>query len=284
MDQLLEKSKAIVGQAITDYQPYAIVMMFSGGDDSLTAYHVVKALEIPVTHMLHGVTGTGIPETTDFARSIGGQSGLNYIEANAGDAYEKYILRKGFFGIGIGAHSMAYHVLKHQRFTTALSTHIRHRKHNRNILLLNGARWQESRNRKHQMKYQPIKHDSNVASNIWVNIINDWSKLDCRNFLEGKERNPVVDLLHRSAECLCGSTQSLETRKEVEFWYPEWGKWLRGLEKRACERGFCWGWGEDLPPDVKAQKARAKEIANGQLEMDLPMCQSCEYLSMESDR
>lgn len=266
----LEMSQEIIGRAIAEYSPYAIVLMFSGGDDSLTAYHVSKFLGIPVTHFMHGVTNTGIVETSDFARSVGEQSGLRYIEANAGNAFSDYVLRKGFFGVGNNAHAMAYHILKHRRFRAALSQNIRHARPGRNILLINGARKQESNNRKRSM-INPIKTD---GSNIWVNLINDWTKLDCLNFLDGQKRNPVTEILHRSGECLCGTMQSLETRKEVSFWFPYWGKQIDTLEKEACKRGFCWGWGEDLPPAIKAQKAREKQVKNGQLEF-LPMCQNC---------
>lgn len=98
----IEMGREIINQAIAQYNPYAIVMMFSGGDDSLTAYYLSRYLNIPATHFLHGVTNTGIAETTDFARMTGGQSGLKYIEANARNAFDDYVLRKGFFGIAQG--------------------------------------------------------------------------------------------------------------------------------------------------------------------------------------
>ncbi len=267
----LEMSREIANRAIAEYSPYAIVMMFSGGDDSLTAYHVARYLGIPVTHFMHGVTNTGIVETTDFVRTIGGQSGLVYIEANAGDAFAEYVLRKGFFGIGEIAHESAYHILKSEYFVRSLSQNIRQRKRGRNILLLTGARKQES-NRRKLMTMNPIRPD---GPNIWVSLINDWTKLECLEFLDGQKRNPVTEILHRSGECLCGTMQSLETRREVSYWFPYWGKWLDGLEKDVCKRGFCWKWGEDLPAKIKAQKAREKQIRNGQLEW-LPLCQNCQ--------
>lgn len=267
---LLKRSREIINQAITDYQPYAVVMMFSGGDDSLTAYHVASALNAPLDYFLHGVTGTGIPETTQFARQIGEQSGLNYIEANAGDAYEKYVWRKGFFGRGEDAHTMAYHVLKHEHFEHALSGHIRKHKRGRNILLINGARWQESRNRE-RMKNQPIRRGRKNSPNIWVNVIHDWTRHDCQQFLRDYERNPVTELLCRSGECLCGTMQSQEQRQEAAYWFPEWGKWLDELET-AVRTKHGWGWGEPTPGWLKARK-------NGQIAMPgfLPMCHSCEW-------
>lgn len=280
MEITLKRSQEIINQAIADYKPYAIVMMFLGGHDSLAAYHVAKALNVPITHFMHGITGTGIEDTTIFARRVGEQSGLRYIEANAGDMFESYVLRKGFFGIGEVAHEFAYHVLKHQHFRRELSRHIRHKKRNRNILLLNGARHQESDRRK-WVKHQPIRVADDIKSNIWVNVINDWSSIERNDFVADYERNPVYDILHRSGECLCGTMQYpyQETRKEVSFWFQKWGKWLDDLEQKACDNhGFCWKWGEDLPPGLKAQKAREKQIANGQTELPfLPMCQSCQF-------
>ena len=274
MELTLKRSQEIINQAITDYKPYAIVMMFSGGHDSLAAYHTARVLDIPVTHFMHGITGTGIQETTDFARRVSQQSGLSYIEANAGDTFEKRILRKGFYGIGDKAHELAYHRLKAEHFRRELSRHIRHGKKGRNILLINGARYQESERRK-RIKNTPIRIDEHTKSNIWVNIINDWSALERNEFVADYERNPVYDILHRSGECLCGTMQYPydQTRKEVSYWFPNWGKKIDDLEKAACDRGFCWGWGEDMPDWAKAEYYRQKQISNGQ--QWLPMCQTC---------
>jgi 3'-phosphoadenosine 5'-phosphosulfate sulfotransferase (PAPS reductase)/FAD synthetase len=274
MELLLSQSQEIINKALADYKPYAVVLMLSGGHDSLLAYHVAKALDVPMTHIMHGITGTGIKETTDFARKVGEESGLSWLEANAGDSYERYVLRKGFYGIGHTAHTMAYHTLKSEHFKKALSRHIRQGQKGRNILLINGARRQESQNRKLSM-IQPIKVDK---GNIWVNIVNDWSALDRNTFLSEYERNPVYDILHRSAECLCGTMQNQETRKEVSYWFPKWGGWLVDLEREACNRGFCWKWGEDLPKAIKDQKRIEKEVKNGQ--QWLPMCQSCQFLKI----
>lgn len=279
MDDLLLTSREIVNRAIADYPPYATVLMLSGGDDSLTAYYVARAIGIKIDFILHGITGTGIPETTNFVRQVGANSGLRYIEADAKDAFEQYVTRRGYFGIGYIAHEHAYHLLKSQRFSAALSRHIRQGQKGRNILLLNGARKEESDNRKRSM-IVPIKRKKDTR-NFWVNIINDWTKLDCRDFLADYQRNPVVDLIHRSGECLCGTMQwpYQETRKEVSFWFPKWGAWVDDLDKRVCERGFCWKWGEDMPEKVKRIKYREKQLKNGQFDMFdhwLPMCQTCQ--------
>lgn len=278
---LLSESMNIVNRAIVDHDPYAVVLMLSGGDDSMTAGYVAKSLGIKVDFVLHGVTGTGIPEANEFARLVAPQFSDGYIEADAGDKYERYVLRKGFFGVGLDpAHKFAYHVLKKENFVHALSVNIRQRKRGRKIILLNGARRQESDNRRRRL-IDPIRVD---GSNIWVNIINEWSKRDCLDFIRdsGGQRSPVAALLHRSGECLCGTTQTTETRMEASFFFPAWGKWLDDLESRVAKKGFCWKWGEDVPPEFKARKNREKAIRAGQMDLFddwLPMCQTCVALS-----
>ena len=174
IDEKILLSKEIINKAIADYKPYAIVLMLSGGDDSMTALSVAKYLNIPFTHIMHGVTGTGIKETYDFVKTVVNKEDAIYLEANAGDAYINYVMRKGFFGSGMQAHSYSYHVLKIQHFRKAVSHHIRQNKRGRNILFVNGARRSESENRMKTMQ-SPYKLDPAQNRNIWVNIINDWA-------------------------------------------------------------------------------------------------------------
>lgn len=267
MNEIMESSLEIFKQATVEYPPYATVIMFSGGDDSLTTLYVAKALGIQVDYIVHVNTKTGIPDTTEYVRKLALEVDIPYIERDAGDKYENYVLRKGFFGRGITAHSYAYHILKKTQFKNGLSS-IRQRKRNRNILLLNGGRRQEGRNRMTRM-IDPIKAE---GRNVWVNLINEWSKKECMDFLYDNniKRNPVTEILHRSGECMCGTMQSLEARKEATFWFPKWGTWLDNLEQRVGEKGFYWGWGENIPKSFSLVK-------QGQMIMPgfMPMCTGC---------
>lgn len=262
---MIESSREIIERAIAEIEPYAIVAMISGGKDSLAAYLVAKELSVPITHIMHGVTGTGIAETTEFVRRFAEGEPVSYIEAHAGTAYEEYVRRKGFFGKGQQAHSYAYHILKRQRFVGALSRHIRHRQRGRRILLINGARVQESASRAKKLP-NPIRISGN---NVWINICHDWSKEDRDNYLDRVNApcNPVTEKLCRSGECLCGTTQSKATREEVSFYFPAWGKWIDDLEAEVKPR-FGFGWGDDTPSWVKLEKA-------GQMRLFQPMCVDC---------
>lgn len=270
MNEQLECSQEIVARAIEQLRPYAVVMMMSGGDDSLTAYHVSKALGVHIDAIIHVNTGTGIPATTQFVRSVGEQADERYFEADATGAYERYVLRKGFFGRGLIAHTYAYHLLKADGFRKIISNEFRQRKRGRNILLLNGARQHESENRMFTMK-EPIQRENKTSRNWWVNVINDWTKPQCRAFLNecGVERNPVTKNLCRSGECLCGSMQTQEERQEAAFFYPDWGRWLDELERAVIEK-HGWGWGVEMPASLKQEKAGQLRLPGFQ-----PMCVGC---------
>lgn len=268
MNDLLRYSKEVIDRAIAEYKPKAIVMMLSGGDDSTTAYAVAKALGVKFDLIIHGYTRTGIRETTEFALEQAIRGNDNIVVADAGSSYVDYVMRKGFFGAGESAHNFAYHVLKIGHFRKAVSKHLRQGRRNYPILFVNGGRRQESKRRLVTMK-DPYKVDPSQKNNIWVNIINEWTKHDCLNFLEGNgiERSPVAKNLCRSGECMCGTMQSQGDREEAAFFYPEWGKWLDSLEKEVAKK-FPWRWGENI------NKYHLAEM-NGQLNIFKPMCNDC---------
>lgn len=264
LEMMLEKSRKVMERAMSRYKPYAIVAMISGGKDSLCAYFTAKKLGIPVTHILHGVTGTGIEETTTFVRNFASTQNVTYLEAQAGEAYEKYVLGKGFFGAGVQAHTFTYHLLKHSPFRREIGK-IRAGKRNLNILLLNGARMEESSNRSGNYKVAKIIREE--SGNIWVNIIHDWRKIDRDAFLEdiGAPINPVTTTLCRSGECMCGTMQSKVEREEASFFFPAWGSWLEDLEHRVRQKGWDWGWGEDKPFSLPSRSQPSYQ----------PLCTDC---------
>ncbi len=176
---------------------------------------------------------------------------------------EDYVLRKGFFGKGIDAHGFAYRVLKATPFRKAVSREIRQGNRGVRVLLLNGARKDESENRKKNLKlYRP---DPASPGNVWVNIIHDWTQEDRDEYLERCQTpiNPVAVQLCRSGECMCGTMQTDQERKEAAVLYPKWHEWLTDLESEALAlHGF--GWGATAP---KTPKLQGEQFA--------PMCKDC---------
>jgi 3'-phosphoadenosine 5'-phosphosulfate sulfotransferase (PAPS reductase)/FAD synthetase len=121
---MIKKSLEIIEKAIAAHSPYAKVALFSGGSDSLLLLELLKELRIELDFVIHVHTGTGLPQTLDFVRKHCEQYNGKYIEASAGSSYERYVLRKGFFGKGVDAHAMAYHLLKQDHLESAISKNI----------------------------------------------------------------------------------------------------------------------------------------------------------------
>lgn len=268
--QRLERSAEIVQDAISTYQPKLIVSLVSGGNDSLTAFYVAQRLGIQVDYIVHVYTGTGIQETRQFVELWAHNGvGKQLLLCDAGKAFEDYVERKGFFGKGVSAHAMAYHVLKAGPLRKGIAT-LRKGRRNFPVLMLTGIRLDESDNRKYNFAAQTVKRDPAAPSNIFVNLIEHWTQQDCTDFLTSVDapRNPVSKALHRSGECMCGTMQTREDRQLASILYPTWGKQLDALESRVKEQ-HGWGWGENMPQSLKQERA-------GQLPLEgFEMCRHC---------
>lgn len=267
----IKYSKEIFKRAVSTFKPKAIVLMFSGGDDSLTTYEVSKELGIKFDFVIHGRTGAGIKETTEFVNRTTELNHDKLLIADAGNAYEDYVLRKGFFGKGISAHSIAYHILKATYFRKVVSKNLRKGRRKYPILFINGARRKESDNRMKTM-VNPFRIDPATKNNIWINLINESEKYQCIDYLEGNsvKRNPVSINLCRSGDCLCGTTQSEGDRQEASFFYPDFGKWLDNLEKEVLKK-HPWRWGESINiRHLQEQKGQLSLFDNFE-----PMCTGC---------
>lgn len=264
-NDLLLNSKEIYQRAIADFKPKAIILMFSGGDDSLTTYHVAKELGIKFDAVIHGNTQTGIRETTDFVIKEVYRNKDRLIEADAGDSYIDYVIRKGFFGVGSMAHNYSYNILKNNHFKAVVSKYLRQGQKKFPILFINGARRMETERRKKTM-VSPFRFTEAFKNNIWVNLINEWDKPDCKDYLDGNgiERNQVSINLCRSGECMCGTMQSKGDRQEAAYFYPEWGKKLTELENYV-KKIHGYGWGQNAP----------KKASKRQLDLFQPMCIGC---------
>lgn len=268
----IESSKQIWSQALEQYQPYAVLLALSGGNDSRAAYYSAKALGIKLDGILHCRTGTGIEQTTDWVKWFAQDyARLPLILGDAGNTYERRVLSHGFPGLGRQAHSIMFHLLKRDAYTAAISREVRQRRRNRTVFLINGARLAESDNRAKNFANCPVRPDKVGSSNVWVNLLQHWSKDDCQAICDENRapQNPVAQQLCRSGECMCGSMQPQSARIEASAIYPEWGQWLDDLERRVTER-FPWRWGQQAPQQWAAEKAGQMRLFDYQ-----PMCSDC---------
>lgn len=260
----MNQSAERMARIVREVQPTHIIATVSGGRDSAAEVEIAREMGLKVDLLLHCRTGTGIQETTDHVVDYYGNLGPDFVMADAGDAYEEYVMRKGFFGIGRNAHNFSYRVLKATPMRKAISRVIRQGKRGVRILLLNGARAPESDNR--QKNLPETRQDPAAPGNLWVNIIHDWTAGDRDRYLRlrGTPINPVAVQLCRSGECMCGTMQNAQMRGEAAAIYPRWGAWLDDLERRAKAK-HGWGWGETMPKPVDPR----------QIDMFQPLCVGC---------
>lgn len=259
----IASSAAVLRAALDDVRPDYIVSMVSGGKDSAASDAVARELGIKIDRVIHGNTRTGISQTSAFVEEHYGKLDSDFSVADAGTAYEDYVLRKGFFGKGVGAHAFSYRVLKATPFRKVISATLRRRKRGVRIMLINGARKDESANRAANL--QVMRADPAAPGNVWVNAIHHWSQDERDAYLAARAVpiNPVAKALCRSGECMCGTMQSRAERVEAAAIYPEWGRWLDELEREVkAIHGF--GWGDAFP---------RKDPRHGDLFQ--PMCVGC---------
>lgn len=251
------EAKAILDEAVEQYQPTHIFGLLSGGHDSLCATHVT-CQHIYFQGAVHINTGTGVPETTDFVRQTCLEQRWKLLEYSPPISYDEIVLKHGF--PGPGSHFYMYVRLK-ERCVAQL---IREHKKNRDdrILLVTGVRLEESDRRMGHV--EPIVR---AGARVWVAPILNWTSDDKNDYINinSLKRNPVVAALCMSGECLCGAFARPGEMAEIEMFYPKTAERIHDLERRAAEAGVHAKWGTRPPKEI---------VQPGPLPMEL--CWSCE--------
>jgi 3'-phosphoadenosine 5'-phosphosulfate sulfotransferase (PAPS reductase)/FAD synthetase len=252
---------SVLDDAVTEHRSSHVFALFSGGHDSLCS--TALAADHPAfTAAVHINTGIGIPETRDFVRETCRVQGWPLIEMHPdAKTYRDLVREKGMPG-GPKAHNTTYYWLKQRQVRRLVREHKQHPKDR--IALVTGIRLSESARR---MGAGLSVHVRRSGAQVWVNPILEWRKADCHDFMDARElpRNPVVDLLHRSGECLCGALAHYSEIREIELWYP-----AAAAEIHACERlAASFGHLEDL-------WAGRLTVNRHQQRMSLELCSSCE--------
>lgn len=264
-------SHDLIDKALIKHKSIAVYGLFSGGHDSLTACHVASK-HPKFSGCVHINTGIGVAQTRQFVIDTCKREGwpLRIIRAkeDCGQDYREMVLEHGFPGPPM--HSKMYNRLKERAIRLLLRETKVGKKHRDSVILISGVRSAESVRR---MGYvEPLQKD---GSKIWVAVIHDWTKQDCNAYIDGNnlKRNEVVDMIHKSGECLCGAYAKKGELDELAVWFPEVAKEIRDLEKEVHARGHKWGWGERAYMKKKIPKDPKKSM----------LCSSCEYEGSEAD-
>jgi len=219
---------------------------------------------------VHINTGIGIEQTREFVRGVCADFGWPLIEIRAkedcGQDYDGLVLERGFPGPFM--HTKMYNRLKERGIAKLIRDHktdLRDR-----IILVTGVRREESRRRMGTV--QPINRQ---GARVWVAPLTHFTALDKNAYLQAHHlpRNEVVDLLHMSGECLCGAYAHPGELDMIAEWFPDEAARIRALEKAVCERGFCWKWDDEGPPQSFTDP--------DQLDAFQPLCTDCEHRQLE---
>ena len=259
----------VMQKALEQHNPTAVICLFSGGHDSLTATHYVMSNYAHLApEVVHIDTGIGIPETQQFVIDTCEQFGWPLSIYRAAEnvkadgtpdpmVYDDIVIANGF--PGPGAHRIMYSKLKQRQVRRV----VRERKKRRSdrVLLASGVRREESTRRMGTTEY--IQRD---GAQVWAAPLLDFTGSDQKQYMAHHElpRNPVKDKLCMSGECLCGAFAHEGELAEIEFWYPETGRRIRELERKVTDAGHKGNW----------EKSRWKRDAK--VEKAGPMCATCD--------
>ncbi|KAA0992757.1 phosphoadenosine phosphosulfate reductase family protein [Dyadobacter aurulentus] len=236
---------SIIAEAIEKYNPVKIVLLFSGGHDSMCSTHFaasyLKSIGRDFT-VYHGNTGIGIRQTREYVYSVVKHFNWPFYEGfpKEGHTYEDLVKKWGFPGSTPQSHQIMYRRLKayalHKFVTHECKSNPRARE---NVLLISGIRQSESKIRMGYKEYIQ-KQDSR----IWCSPIFYWSETDCKKYMaeQSLPRNPVKDKICISGECLCGAFAGREEWSEIKSEFPEAAAEINRIHQIAIDHGKPWPW------------------------------------------
>jgi 3'-phosphoadenosine 5'-phosphosulfate sulfotransferase (PAPS reductase)/FAD synthetase len=258
---------------IQEYKPIAVFGLFSGGHDSFSATYV--ASQHPAfTAAVHINTGIGVRATREYVRETCRTRGWKLLEYAAAEnvnakgwpdpmVFREIVIKHGF--PGPASHGWMYQLLKERQLRRLERDYgaTARGKNPRRVLYVSGCRNQESERRMGNTEEMHIE-----GRRIWAAPIHDWSKLDTTDCLQyaGQPRNPVVDAIHKSGECLCGAFAKKRELEELLFW-PITRE--AGLEIQALER-------EVVPIHGRGWGERPQRGGKKQLRIPGFLCWSCD--------
>tara|TARA_R100000773_G_C4188811_1_gene95490 strand:- start:45 stop:863 length:819 start_codon:yes stop_codon:yes gene_type:complete len=272
----MRNPKEIIESVVQEYKPIKVLLLFSGGHDSMVNSHVcasiLNKLNIDFA-VYHGDTSIGIPETQEYVKEVCKLFGWKlFIRKPPKIDYEELVKRYGFPGPTSRSHQICYRFLKERALRSFVTHECKSAPHKReNVLLLTGIRKQESRIR---MGY--IDQSQKEGSRVWSNPIFWWSTEKCENYMlkHNLPRNPVKDKICISGECLCGAFADRGEYLEIKESYPHVAERIDELHEIAKQNGHPWPWSSGPTEWYKN---------NPPNQLNMFMCVGCETKRQETE-
>lgn len=265
LDDVVKEARAILRGTIAEYQPEAVVGLYSGGNDSTVLLDITRDL---LTHVGHANTTVGIEETREFVRrTTADYFDLPLIEVHPPVSYRDIVLKHGF--PGPPAHWLMYARLKERALRKIRRQFVTNGRKQR-IVFVTGVRQDES-----DRRFRNVGLLQREGSTVWCSPLVSATNAEMADYREAHPdlpRNEVSDHLHMSGECLCGAYAKPFELAEIAFFYPDTARMLVELEEEVRDRweqglvrdgdgdpvdeAACqWGWGayrkwdpSEIPP------------------------------------
>lgn len=246
-------------RAIKETDPIAVFGLFSGGHDSFSSTYLASQ-HPKFTAVVHVNTGIGIEATRKYVRETCERRKWVLLEYRAADneradgtpdpqVWDDLVREFGF--PGPAKHGKMYNRLKERQLRRLERTFGAdcHGKKKRRVMYVSGCRTQESDRR--MANTEELQID---GRRVWCAPIHDCSKCDTSDILcvANQPRSQVVDLIHKSGECLCGAFAKPGELEELNLWditRPAYTR-IKRMEEEVVPK-FGRGWGERPIVDSK---------------------------------
>lgn len=249
-----------------DYEHGNHVALISGGMDSAVAAHVAVT-DGPADLLVYLDTGTGLDANREYIEEYADVLGVQLWTLRTAESYEDRVLSDGF--PGPSRHSIMYRSLK-ERQIGRLATMSSGRGNASDLHVWTGVRSAES-----ERRMEHVEPESNAGRWVWHAPIHDWTKQDCREYLDkhGLPRNPLWETLGRSGDCFCGCFGSPEEKLDLRAaGHDGHAEWIERLEEEVDlsekQEREQWAWG--ALNDEERRRVRAENDDEQML-----LCSSC---------
>lgn len=281
-EEKLRWSKELADRVKKDYDPYAVIVGLTTGFDSNVALKLATMF-LDVTAAFTADTTISAPETLANCERVAKEEyGLRHILRKPNyngvkehpNTYFEVVKQHGFPGKTDSVHTWMFRWLKDHAISPIVSS-IRKRKHNRNIVIISGARKDESKKRWSTSEDITIR-----GSNIWVNICNQWSTGEVHAFATDNNldrfRSPISKAIGMSGDCFCGCYARPGDLIELKIASPStyekimyiW-HWLREHTDKD------WSWENGPSKQYTLEKYGQKNMFQPLFVPDMLFCSTC---------
>lgn len=231
------------------------VALVSGGMDSTVAAAVSKDVAPTVDVLAYLDTGTGLDSNREYVEDLGDALGLPVWTLRTPESYAERVRENGY--PGPSRHGIMYRTLKERQLSKLA-------KGRDDLVLWTGVRSHES-----ERRMANVEGIQEADRWTWVAPIHDWTKQDCRAFLDQRDlpENDLWNTLGRSGDFFCGCYGSREELLDLEaLGFDDHADWLRNLDTKTDDETALWAWAS-----LSENEQRAARVDDDQM----ALCSTC---------